>query len=101
MTFRGQFKNGVVVFAEPPELPEGAAVEVAPITRDIKEHDIVQVQSDVQIEGQNLRAGMRGAVVSVYRDGEAFAVEFTDLANGPDVVILLRGQIEKVWAANE
>lgn len=31
MTFVGHYKNGVVVFDAPPSLPEGAAVEVAPV----------------------------------------------------------------------
>lgn len=31
MTFRGEFKKGVVVFDRPPQLEEGAAVEVMPL----------------------------------------------------------------------
>lgn len=31
MTYRGQFRNGVVVFDQPPPLSEGAPVEVAPL----------------------------------------------------------------------
>jgi hypothetical protein len=33
MTYRGQMKNGVVVFDEPPPITEGAAVEVVPVTQ--------------------------------------------------------------------
>ena len=31
MTYHGRFKNGVVVFDAPPDLPENAAVEVAAV----------------------------------------------------------------------
>ena len=31
MSFRGQFKSGVIVFDSPPPLPEGAVVEVQPV----------------------------------------------------------------------
>lgn len=44
-----------------------------------QEHDLVRVRDDVEVEGCQLRAGMAGTVVSVYRNGEAFAVEFPSL----------------------
>jgi hypothetical protein len=31
MTYKGHFKNGVVVFDEPPGLAEGVAVQVSPL----------------------------------------------------------------------
>jgi hypothetical protein len=39
MTYVGHFKNGVVVFDAPPALPEGAAVEVAPIVPPVPPQD--------------------------------------------------------------
>lgn len=59
----------------------------------MKEHDLVRVLSDIEVEGQSVRAGMVGTVVSIYRDGEAFAVEFPELE---DVVTLTRAQVEYV-----
>lgn len=62
---------------------------------EIHEHDVVRVRHDLESEGYSLRAGMIGAIVSVYREGEAFAVEFPDLDSGSAVVTLRRNQIEK------
>ena len=104
MTFRGQFKNGVVVFDEPPPLPDGAAVDVAPVGHDtpqptdaesFQEHEVVRLRNDIEVEGHRLRRGMVGAIVSIYQGGEAFAVEFDDLSDGPDVVTLRPADIEK------
>ena len=109
MTFRGHFKNGVVVFDEPPPLVDGAAVDVAPAgeragrpvnAKRFEEHDVVRVRRDVEVEGHRLRKGMVGAVVSVYGDGQAFAVEFTDLPGGTDVVTLVADQLEPAGSAH-
>jgi type III restriction enzyme len=45
-------------------------------TRSIKEHDVVRVVRDMEIEGEKFAKGMEGTVVSVYRNGEGYAVEF-------------------------
>jgi type III restriction enzyme len=59
-----------------------------------REHDVVMVLRDVQVEGHHLRAGLRGTVVAVYGNGKAYAVEFTDLANGMDVVTMEPGMLK-------
>ena len=43
MTYRGQFRNGVVVFEQPPPLAEGASVEVAALE---DQHQQVEPVSD-------------------------------------------------------
>ena len=68
---------------------------------DIEEGDVVSVRHDLETEGYSLRAGMIGAVVSVYRNGEAFAVEFPNLERGSAVVTLRRDQVEKSGQAHE
>ena len=104
MTFRGHFKNGVVVFDVPPPLPEGAPVDVAPLGHGtlqparanfFEEHEVVHLRRDMESEGHRLRKGMVGAIVSVYRGGEAFAVEFPGLPDGPDEVTIRPADIEK------
>jgi hypothetical protein len=44
---------------------------------------------------------MVGTVVSVYRDGEAFAVEFPELERGSAVVTLYRDQVELAEGKDE
>lgn len=67
----------------------------------IQEHDMVRVRDDFEVEGYSLRAGMVGTVVSVYRDGEAFAVEFPELERGSAVVTLYRDQVELAEGTDE
>jgi len=62
--------------------------------KKIQEHDMVRVRANLEVEGYSLRAGMVGTVVSVYHDGEAFAVEFPELERGSAVVTLYRDQVE-------
>jgi hypothetical protein len=59
----------------------------------MKEHDLVRAVTDIDVEGHAVRAGIIGTIVSIYRDGEAFAVEFPELE---DVVTLMRAQVEYV-----
>ena len=75
-------------------LPENVQ-EPARAASEIHEHEVVRVCRDVDVEGYSLRAGMIGAVVSVYGNGEAFAVELPELDKGSAVVTLRRGQIQK------
>jgi len=53
----------------------------------IKEHDRIVLLKDVPEEG--LRAGDVGTVVHVYRQGEAFEVEFMTLDGGTVAVVTL------------
>ena len=53
----------------------------------IKEHDFVVLGSAVSEEG--LVAGDVGTVVHIYRDGQAFEVEFTTLEGKTAAVITL------------
>lgn len=69
--------------------------------RPIREHDMVRVRANVEVEGYSLRIGMVGTVVSVYRNGEAFAVEFPELERGSAVVTLYRDQVEPVEGTDE
>jgi hypothetical protein len=69
--------------------------------KKIQEHDMVRVRANLQVEGYSLRAGMIGTVVSVYRNGEAFAVEFPELERGSAVVTLYRDQIEPAEGTDE
>ena len=65
-------------------------------TRTIKEHDVVRVTCDIETEGERITKGMEGTVISVYRNGEGYAVEF-DLGNSPiSVVTLYPAQIALV-----
>jgi hypothetical protein len=69
--------------------------------KKIQEHDMVRVRDNFEVEGYSLRAGMLGTVVNVYRDGEAFAVEFPELDRGSAVVTLYRDQVEPAEGTNE
>lgn len=53
----------------------------------IKEHDRIVLADDVSSEG--LVAGDVGTVVHVYRDGEAYEVEFTTLEGKTAAVVTL------------
>jgi hypothetical protein len=69
--------------------------------RQIQEHDMVRVRAEIEVEGYLLHAGMVGTVVSVYRGGEAFAVEFPELERGSAVVTLYRDQVERTEKSDE
>jgi len=64
----------------------------------LAEHDMVRMTCDVESDGYHLSRGMVGTVVSVYREGEAFAVEFPDLEDAPAVVTVRPDEIEVVGA---
>lgn len=53
----------------------------------IKEHDRIVLLKDVPDEG--LKTGDVGTVVHIYRDGEAFEVEFMTLEGGTVAVVTL------------
>ena len=61
----------------------------------IKEHDRVVLKTDV--ESERLEAGDVGTVVHVYREGEAYEVEFMTL-NGETVAVttLLASQVRPI-----
>ena len=69
--------------------------------KPIREHGMVRVRVNVEAEGYLLRAGMIGTVVSVYRNGEAYAVEFPELERGSAVVTLYRDQVEPAEGTDE
>jgi len=69
--------------------------------KQIQEHDMVRVLGNFQVEGYSLSPGMVGTVVNVYRNGEAFAVEFPELERGSAVVTLYRDQLEPVEGTDE
>jgi hypothetical protein len=61
----------------------------------IKEHDLVVLEAAVPDEG--LVAGDVGTVVHIYRDGEAFEVEFTTLEGKTAAVITVEAsQVRQV-----
>lgn len=62
----------------------------------IKEHDIVRLTSMVQEEGSGYPVGTIGAVVSVYNEGQAFAVEVVEGLREPTVITVLATQAEVV-----
>ena len=57
------------------------------MTGSVKEHDWVALAADVSAEG--LVAGDVGTVVHVYRDGQAYEVEFFTLEGKTAAVITL------------
>ena len=56
----------------------------------MKEHDRIVLQSGVPAEG--LKAGDLGTVVHVYRDGQAFEVEFVMLDGQTAAVVTLEAK---------
>ena len=61
----------------------------------IKEHDRVVLEADLPAEG--LEAGDVGTVVHVYRDGQAFEVEFVALDGHTAAVVTIEaGQVRPV-----
>ena len=63
----------------------------------LREHDVVRVVEDVESDGYAVKKGMTGAIVSVYNSGEAYAVEISEIENGPAVVTLRANQMERIW----
>ena len=61
-----------------------------------KEHDFVRLTSIVDDEGARYPIGTTGAVVSVYNEGQAFAVEVVDGFREPTVITVLATQVEPV-----
>ena len=57
----------------------------------IREHDIVELIAPMPSEG--LRTGVSGTVVHIYRNGEAYEVEFIEPA-GSKVVTLSSAQVK-------
>jgi len=99
MTYRGYIKNGVAVLDGTVKLPEGTPVVVSAC---IKEHDTVRATCAINSDGYHVKAGMVGTVVSLYGRGEAFAVEFPDLPDGPAVMTVRENEVEPTGpGANE
>ncbi len=67
----------------------------APAAQAFQEHDVVRLSSDHKADSTVLKCGTVGAIVSVYRMGEAYAVEFLDKNDNAIVVTLRADQIEK------
>ena len=62
----------------------------------LSEHEVVRVVEDVESDGYAVKKGMTGAIVSVYNSGEAYAVEISEIEDGPAVVTLQAGEVELV-----
>lgn len=62
----------------------------------LSEHDVVRVIEDVESDGYAVKKGMTGAIVSVYNSGEAYAVEISEIDDGPAVVTLQAGEVALV-----
>ncbi|HVU24749.1 MAG TPA: DEAD/DEAH box helicase family protein [Opitutus sp.] len=62
----------------------------------IAEHDRVRLTQDLTEGGETIPRGAEGAVVSVYRDGEGYAVEFVAGRAYPAVVTVRPGQLEPI-----
>lgn len=86
----------VLALMEPPP----TADELAMIDRYlIQEHDLVRIRVHTIAEGVAITAGAIGTVVNVYRNGEAFAVEFPGASIGkanPFVVTLPRDSVDLI-----
>lgn len=63
---------------------------------ELREHDIVTLTVDVP--GEGLESGDMGTIVSVYADGEAFAVEF--IAFDGETVAIADVQADQVRPAS-
>lgn len=75
-------------YAAPASTGSGAASQAT-----FKEHDLVRVLKPVIVEGVSLKRGAVGTIVAVYRDGEAFAVEFPEIPDGTEVLTMSPSQI--------
>lgn len=62
----------------------------------LKEHDLVRALREINSDGFLVAIGAVGTVVSVYRPGEAFAVEFPEVKDGPAVVTVRGDEIESM-----
>ena len=80
-------------------MPKGkdfAAIKKAIGDASLKEHDHVRLIEPVEDEGATFPVGTTGAIVSVYRHGEAFAVEVIEGRKEPAIVTVHATQLERV-----
>ena len=83
----------------------GSANEFIAVTRKaveraaLHEYDVVRLRRDVWSDGYAAKKGMTGTIVSIYSDGEAFAIEIPDLGDGPAVLTLRTDDLERIWEA--
>ena len=66
----------------------------------LSEHDVIRVLHDVESDGYKVSKGMTGAIVGVYNAGEAYAVEISEIGDGPAVVTLRGPDMERTWKSN-
>jgi hypothetical protein len=59
-----------------------------------QEHDCVRLIETVTEDGENFPAGTTGVIVSVYKGGEAFAVEVIKSLYESAVITVLSSQVE-------
>ena len=84
-------------FAEITKAIGGGGRAKAPRWRGIiAEHDRVRLTEDVVDDEETIPRGSEGAVVSVYRDGEGYAVEFATGRTASAVITVYPGQLEPV-----
>jgi hypothetical protein len=62
----------------------------------IKQNNTVRLTAIVDDEGSRYPIGTTGAVVSVYNEGQAFAVEVVEGVREPTVITVLAAQVEVV-----
>ena len=62
--------------------------------RVFKEHDVVRAITNIENEGEKVAKGTEGTVDSVYRNGEAYAVEFVAGQSSMVVVTVYANQLE-------
>jgi type III restriction enzyme len=67
-----------------------------PGVKIIKEHDVVRAIVNIETEGERVLRGAEGTVVSVYRGGEGYGVEFSSGQSSMVVVTVYPSQIEAV-----
>ncbi len=84
-----------------PKGPDFAAITAAigkpaPAGPRLAEHDCVRLLVPVSEDGETVKAGSEGAIVSVYNGGEAYAVEFIDGRKIPAVITVYAAQLERV-----
>lgn len=73
-----------------------ASGQPAPWKGAVTEHDRVRLTEDVIEDGEKISRGSEGAVVSVYRGGEGYAVEFVAGRKHPLVITVYPAQLEPV-----
>ena len=62
----------------------------------MKEHDVVQLIDEINSEGERIEKGTKGTLVSAYRNGLGYAVEFETGSSAMLVTTVYPTQIQLV-----